>query len=212
MHVAKYLVLGFTLVLMKSFAVPKVAQEPQAARQVGEGTIQKFMTNPEGEIDGFLLDGGQLVHFPPSLSPLIAETVKIGDVVKLEGEKLADGELRASAITDVKDNVRVVEKTSGPHAARRHEAMKAMKVQGRIARIFLGPSQDIKQVLLSDGSQIRVPREAAVAMRGEFKEGSAFAAEGLGTENQFGRSLEATAIGTSLGTLTPIFGKAAPSE
>lgn len=212
MHSATYLIFALSLWGATSFGVPTVTQEPQVAREAGKGTVQKFLTNPEGEIDGFLLDGGQLVHFSPSLSPLVADAVKIGDPVKLEGEKLPDGEIRASAIVDTKDNQRIVEKASRPHAGGRHEAMKTMKVQGRIARIFLGPSRDIKQVLLSDGSQIRVPREAAVAMRGEFKEGGEFAAEGMGTENQYGRSIEATAIGTSLSSLTPIFGKAAPAE
>lgn len=210
MHTVKVFILVFSI-RAASFGVPAPIQDTQAAKDVRGGVVQKFLTNPEGEIDGFLLDGGQLVHFSPSLSGPVSEQVKIGEAVKLEGEKLPDGEIKASAVIN-KENKRVVEKSSAPHSGKKLDAMKQMKVQGRIARIFLSPSKDIKQVLLSDGSQIRVPREAAVAIRNEFKEGSEFAAEGMGTENEYGRSIEATAVGTSLKDLQPIFGKNAPAE
>lgn len=211
MRRANYSLLAFLLLLPSSLAFSALAHESQALRQVGEGVVHKFLINPTGEIEGLLLDGGQLVHVSLALSPQLGESLKVGDRVQLEGEKLPDGEIRASAIVDVKDRVRLVERISSPHSGGRHEALKPMKVQGRIARVFLGPSRDLNQVLLSDGSQIRVPREAAVALRGEFKAGSEFAAEGMGTQNQYGRSMEATAIGTSLAALRPIFGRATPA-
>lgn len=48
-------------------------------------------------------------------------------------------------------------------------------------------------------------KEAAYVASSHISMGAPFAASGYGTENQYGRSLEATAVGSSLASLQPLF-------
>ena len=51
------------------------------------GQITKYLMNVEGDIDGFLLDGVQQVHFAPHMSSELVKAVNIGEVVKVRGLK-----------------------------------------------------------------------------------------------------------------------------
>jgi len=51
------------------------------------GTISRFLFNVHGEVDGFLLDGTQQVHFPSHMSAELLNAVKIGEIVKVHGVK-----------------------------------------------------------------------------------------------------------------------------
>lgn len=51
------------------------------------GTVTRFLLNPHGEFDGFILDDSRQVHFPPHLSKQLARNVKMGDLVTVRGIK-----------------------------------------------------------------------------------------------------------------------------
>jgi hypothetical protein len=59
------------------------------------GTVLRHLLNPRGEVDGFLLEDGTFVKFPPHLGRELAQVAKPNDEVivigPLEGPKLLRG-------------------------------------------------------------------------------------------------------------------------
>jgi hypothetical protein len=49
------------------------------------GTVREFTNAPRGEVDGFVLDDGTVVHWPPHLQDRFTAIVAKGDRVKATG-------------------------------------------------------------------------------------------------------------------------------
>ncbi|SAK60969.1 hypothetical protein AWB76_02999 [Caballeronia temeraria] len=50
-----------------------------------QATVSRFLTNPDGDVDGFLTIDGRLVRFPPHMGTQLTATVRQGDNVQLSG-------------------------------------------------------------------------------------------------------------------------------
>ena len=46
------------------------------------GTVQAYLLNRSGQVDGLLLSDGKQLHLPPHLSATLQETVKPGDTIE----------------------------------------------------------------------------------------------------------------------------------
>lgn len=73
----------FTIVMLLIFAVthPTWAQTTPSVT----GTVQQYLLNPHGEVDGLLLSDGTVVKFPPHLGIALATSIKAGDAVTAVG-------------------------------------------------------------------------------------------------------------------------------
>jgi len=56
-----------------------------AATQTTTGVVKSFTRAPTGEVDGFELDDGTTVHYPPSLQPAITAAVLKNNRVRVTG-------------------------------------------------------------------------------------------------------------------------------
>jgi hypothetical protein len=54
------------------------------------GTILNYTRTPSGEVDGFTLDSGQRVHFPPALSAKVSEQFPPNMPVQVIGQRQTD--------------------------------------------------------------------------------------------------------------------------
>ena len=79
-----------------------------------KGTVSQYLMNPDGVMDGLLLSDNTLVRFPPHLSYVLAQTVSLGDVVRIEGFFEAPGTIHASAIVDLSSQRSVVDTPPAP--------------------------------------------------------------------------------------------------
>jgi hypothetical protein len=169
--------------------------------------------NPEGEVDGLLLSDGTQVHFPPHMAPELVAAIKPNEPVNVQGNRsFVAPVIKAFVISDTRTGQSVVEhEPSGrvPPFMRRW-SMTEMKASGKVQALLYAPRGEVHGVILEDGTQIRVPPHAGYALAGVFQVGQPIAAEGYGTTNEFGRSLEATAIGAPGGAMTPIYGPPGP--
>jgi hypothetical protein len=64
---------------------PFSTEAMQRAPPIATGAIRRFLINPHGEVDGFLLADGTLVKFPPHMAGELTAAVKIGDTVSVRG-------------------------------------------------------------------------------------------------------------------------------
>ncbi|ODT76223.1 MAG: hypothetical protein ABS69_09800 [Nitrosomonadales bacterium SCN 54-20] len=175
-----------------------------------QGKVATYLINPFGEIDGLILDNGTLAKTPPHMSSNVTEFVKPGDSVTLQGTPKAGPSFETYSITNMESNQILLrrepswnEKPMPKHL--RAVGLKEISTAGKIQQVIAGKHGEPKIVILDNGANVRLPKEAAYAAFSHIRMGAPFAASGYGTENQYGRSLEATAVGSSLASLQPLF-------
>jgi hypothetical protein len=192
---------------------PPVAPEAFAgAAPVAVGRLQRFLVNPHGEVDALLLADGTIVKFPPHMSEELVAAVRPGDAVSARGFREPSGAVKAFVIVNDASRREVVERPPGPDAAKmpkhlRFATLSRLQISGAVERALRGPKGEVNGVLLTDGTVVRFPPHAAFDFAAVLQPGQAFAAEGLGTDNAYGKGLEATAMGPALQALRPIYGQ-----
>jgi len=182
------------------------------AAPLATGIVRRFLVNPHGEVDALLLTDGTVAKFPPHMGAELTGAVKANDTVSVRGYREPGGGVKAYVITNEGSKQQVVERPPVPELAKmpkhlRFATLSRLKVAGKVERPMRGKKGEVNGVLLEDGTVVRFPPHAAFDFAVLLQPGQSLAAEGLGTENQFGRGLEATAIGPTPDALKPIYGK-----
>lgn len=192
------------------------AQEPRGPRPppasfqttVVQGSVSQYLMNPDGFVDGLLLSDNTIIRFPPHLGPVLTQTVSPQDVVKVEGFFESPGILHASSIIDLQSQRSVVDTPPAPQHPRPPRpgsvARQPLNANGTIRVLTHNKRGEVDGVVLSDGTVIHFPPPVGVQFAALLSQGNAVAATGYGTSNEYGRSLEATAIGPSMSRLESI--------
>lgn len=129
------------------------------------GRVKSFVKNGRGDVDGFELEDGVLVHFPPHLSTQVTQLVATGDRVQVAGrnDTLPKGETVFRAEQIEKGNVKIeIDEPRPPRGPRpphgpRHEADEPMTASGTIREFQKNRHGDIDGFLLADGTEVKVP-------------------------------------------------------
>ncbi|MFP3742575.1 hypothetical protein SB816_05925 [Achromobacter sp. SIMBA_011] len=191
-------------------AMPPPAPDA-AASTVAQGQVQRLLMNPYGEVDGLRLVDGTVARFPPHLSQALSAAVKPGDAVRIIGRPQSRGNVKADAIVNTTSGQTVYDQPPAPDTGRplpphlRAQALRPQRVEGQVDTVLTGPRGEANGVILTDGSIVRFPPES---LRLSVLPGASFAADGLGTRNALGTSLEAIRMGTSLSALQPLYDRA----
>jgi len=179
----------------------------QNTAPIVQGVVTRYLMNPRGEVDGLLLNDGTQVKFPPHLSAELTAAVKPGQIVSVQGFRENQVGVKAFVISTGKASVVEHEPTSLPIPPMIADSqLIQISASGQVQQLLYGPRGDVNGVLLSDGSIVRFPPEAAYQLGGLLQVGQALSATGYGTQNQFGTALEATSIGASGQTQEAIYG------
>lgn len=197
-------------------AIPAHAKKDKGSAQAAEtfigaapiasGPVRRFLVNPHGEVDALLLMDDTVVKFAPHMSQELTTSVKLNDTVSVRGYRESDTTLKAFVITNESSQQRVVERPPVPGIAKmpkhlRFAALSRLKITGKVARQMRGKKGEVNGVLLDDGTVVRFPPHVAFDLAVLLQTGQTIAVEGLGTENSFGRGIEATAAGATLETM-----------
>ncbi|GAB7524353.1 hypothetical protein PBS_33400 [Paraburkholderia sp. 2C] len=179
-----------------------------------QGTVARFLINPDGDVDGFMTDDGTLVRFPPHMSMQLTSTVRRGDLVQASGRREEGGDFAAQRITDTRTGRQVIDEPPmrGPSPlprAARGAGLARLSAQGQVAHITTAPRGEPDGVILSDGTVIKLTPPVAQQFATLVRAGATVSAQGYGTRNQYGTALQATAFG-SPGNLTPLYDRNAP--
>lgn len=192
----------------------KDAQQPVISLQ---GKVVRYLVNPFGEVDGLILDNGTLANMPPHMSVDVTALVKPGDGVMLHGTLEGGSGFKAYSVTNVASNQTLLRrepawngKVMPKHL--RAAGLKELSVDGKIEQVITGKHGEPRMVILENGTNVRLPKDTANGAYALISAGAPFSASGYGTENQYGRSLEASAIGASPASLKPLFGALGPSR
>ncbi|WP_321574945.1 hypothetical protein [Paraburkholderia franconis] len=178
---------------------------------VTQGTISRFVINPEGDVDGFIFSDGSLVHFPPHPGAQLVAVMQPGDSVQVAGFRDGGGDVRAQQIVNQRTGQQLIDQPPPPDAPRPPPALRGaglvrLSVQGEVMRVTTAPRGEPDGVLLRNGTVIRLTPVVAQQFVSLLRPGANVAAIGYGTRNRYGQALQATAFGTP-GNLTRLYSK-----
>lgn len=160
------------------------------------GTVTRFVLNPHGELDGFVLGRSRQVHFPPHLSKQVARLIAVGDAIKVRGVKPRGVDMIAAvSMTSASGKVILDE---GPHHAsvpeRVHLERRPMDAYGEVTLSLHGPKGELRGAVLDDGTSLRMPPHAAAELSSYLTPGAHVHAWGHGVKTKHGRTIEVDEI------------------
>jgi hypothetical protein len=212
--VASYLVMPLCGVV---FSVP-TSSAVEAAEQrlpslhhesTAEGTVARYLVDPRGEVEGLLLTNGTQMHVTSHIATEFIKVIKPGDGIRAQGTRKSQAALFEPDVihnmttgTSFKTPLRL--DLPIPDQENRL-SMTDMRAKGTIdVLLYDYMNETVRGMLLSDGTQVRLPPDVTEEFRRSLRVGQSLEAEGYGTENEYGRAMEALRLGFQDGKLKPL--------
>lgn len=182
-----------------------------------EGTLQRYLLNPHGDVDGFLLSDGTQIKFSAHMSSDFTSIVSPKDNIRVSGYHENAKVFRAKAVTNTKTSETLVE-TKLPGSSEEltdkkgnlvapnvkskkyfskkelREDLVEMSAQGKIKNHLFGKNGEVVGVILADESIVYLAPQILSTSKVNTEIGKNLKAQGFGTQNSLGKSLEATSI------------------
>jgi hypothetical protein len=178
-------------------------------RPVAEGIVTRYLLDPRGEIEGLMLQDGTQMHITSRAADKLVQAIKPGQHVRVHGRRQGDMPLvQADVIFNASTGTifTVPFRLDFPIPEQdQHLSMTEMKAEGTVEALLFHALKGVVQgMLLSDGTQVRLPPDINEELRNSFRVGEQVAAEGNGTTNEYGRCLEALSISVNGGKMTAL--------
>lgn len=165
------------------------------------GVVSRFITTADGAVDGFIFADGMQIRFPGHMSTMITDTVAVGDEVTVKGEDTSSNVMWAKQIITPKNAnaIVVTADAKGKMLAPKKERQKAYKdlnnitVRGEIETLLVEPTGEVSGFLLTEGSVVRLPNDIRSPTQA-YDVGQYVEVTGYGSENKFGKSVEAATV------------------
>lgn len=166
-----------------------------------DGAIQRFLTNPEGDVDGLVLSQDVVVRTPPHLGKQLVSIVHAGDRVQIEGMRTHGGDISVTRIVNMRSGQQLTDApptANGPRSLPRMPGAGLVRLAatGAVVLVTTTPRGEPDGVLLDDGMLVKVTPPAAQSLHALLKPGARIAATGYGTRTPYGEAMQATAFGT----------------
>jgi len=181
--------------------------DPDSLPEV-KGTLERFVLNPHGEVDGFVMTGKEgevtLVHTPPRMEVELTKQVKAGDTITVRGVRPRSAELLAAVAVTAQTGRQIIDQ--GPDHHREHPKVdhKIMQAEGTVRLSLFGPKGELRGALLTDATVVRIGPKEAEQVAKLLKPGARLAVRGDGLETRNGRVIHAKEAGSGLPELRPI--------
>jgi hypothetical protein len=183
--------------------------DPDSLPEVA-GILERFVLNPHGEVDGFVMNGQTqtpiLVHTPPHMEGELTRSAKAGDKLRVRGVRPRGANVLAAVAVTAESGLQIVDK--GPAHDRKHPKIEhqRMQLEGTVRLSLFGPKGELRGALLADGTIIRIGPKEAEHLTKLLTPGTKIAVSGDGIETQHGRVVQAKEVGSEMNNLRPIKG------
>ena len=150
------------------------------------GRVKDLLKTPRGDVDGFLLEDGSQVHFPPYVGERVVKLIAPGESVEVKGraETLPKGErvFEASQISSRGETVSVdpPRRPAAPHhrPEGRRRPEEPMEAAGTIHEFVTNRHGDVDGFVLKDGTEIKIPPHQGVELQSAAEVGDEVLIEG----------------------------------
>jgi len=162
------------------------------------GTFERFVLNPHGEVDGFVLRDKKtlvLVHTPPHMDKELTRHLKQGEKVRVRGVRPRGADLLAAVSVTTAAGREIVD--NGPDHDREYPKVKhtPMAAEGTVELSLFGPKGELRGALLSDGTVLRIGPKEAEQIAALLAPDAMVAARGDGLQTKHGRVIHVDEIG-----------------
>jgi hypothetical protein len=161
------------------------------------GTVTRFLLNPHGELDGFVLGRARQVHFPPHLGKQVSRNIAVGDAVKVRGIKPRGVDMIAAVAITAKNGKVILDEGPEHHIPpphKPHGERPSMEAFGEVKMALHGPKGELRGAVLDDGTSLRMPPHAAAELAAYLTPGVHVHAWGRGVKNKHGRTIDVEEI------------------
>ena len=181
---------------------------------IATGVVTRLLVNPFGEVDGLVLDSGTLVTFPPHMEHELTAAITPGAPVAVRGQATGPAQVKGFILTNTSTNQQVIEHPPAPMERKlpkhlRAVGLRQIRARGTVAHLRYGKHEEVKDVVLADGTTVKLPKEVIEGFAPWLRVGQELEVVGYGSENAYGRGLEAMGIGIAGQPLQPLFGPTA---
>ena len=181
----------------------------QRKSPVADGVIERYVLDPRGEVEGLLLADGAHMYVTSRAADQLLRALKPGDHVRVYGRRKNDERLvQPDVIKNLTQGTTFIVplRLDLPmQEQERHLSVTEMHATGTIRVLLYHALKGIVQgMVLSDDTQIRLPPDTSEDLRRSLQVGQSVTIKGNGTKNQFGRAIEAVAIGRDNALLVPL--------
>ncbi len=171
------------------------------------GTVDRYLPNPAGGIDGLLFREGSQVVFPAPIADALLAAAPVGRSLVVYGLR-ARGAAVVTMLAWAPNGDAEPSMVDQPVwrlglPAPRADATE-MQAAGTVRATILSPQGEPVGALLEDGTVIRLPLPIAETLVARLKPGATLAASGSGATTAVGRAIAARRIGETPQTLEPI--------
>jgi hypothetical protein len=183
--------------------------DPDSLPEVA-GTLERFVLNQHGEVDGFVMNGHAqtpiLVHTPPHMEGELTRNAKVGDKLRVRGVRPRGTDVLAAVAVTGESGRQIVDK--GPDHDGKHTKIERQKMQleGTVRLSLFGPKGGLRGALLADGTIIRIGPKEAEHLSRLLMPGTRIAVSGDGIETHHGRVVQAKEVGSEMNNLRRIKG------
>lgn len=174
--------------------------DPDSLPEVS-GMVARFLVNPHGIPDGFLLEDGQEVHFPPHMAPEIEAALAAAPKtqVRIRGVRPRAAPVLAAVAIAIGER-RIEDQGPPEHHHKPHKPGHREKEteQGVVSRWLHGPKGERRGFLLESGTLVRFPKHAAEEAEAVVTLGGEIAVRGKALDTSYGRVIDAHAMGPTV--------------
>lgn len=171
------------------------------------GTVERYLPNPRGEVDGLIFREGPQVVFPPDVAEAVRRDAPAGRSVIVWGIRARSAPvITMLAFAPSSDATPVVVDRFYWRLGGRvpREGSAPLRLSGTVKQPYYTPQGEVAGAILDDGSVVLVPASAIEGVRDLLKPGQALAAAGSGQEGPDGRALLANQLGAAPDALRPL--------
>jgi hypothetical protein len=165
-----------------------------------KGRVEQYLLNPEGRVDGLLLNNNLQVKVPPHLSDqltnMIAPNAQIS-IIGVAGTPTRFGqEIRATQITNLGNQQTIINQPPGvpPQPLANRASYSSLSSDGVVRRWLVGHRGELNGAILASGVQVKFPPHVGEQLVGIVQGNDKVQVQGFGSRNNFGEVIQATTL------------------
>ena len=150
-----------------------------------EGTVARYLVDPRGEVEGLLLVDGTQMHVTSHIASEFTKVIKPGHRIRAQGTRKSQSALFEPEVIQnmtTEGFFRTPLRVDVPIPDQENRlSMTDMKASGTIqVLLYEYMNEAVRGLLLSDGTQVRLPPDVTDELRRSLQVGQSVEAEGTG--------------------------------